>query len=134
MAEVRRSERDAAPRLRRLSAVGRGLSMAARSEVGEIDVTRPETLVLAIAARQHGVVTTAQLLAAGWSRDAISGRRGWLRRLHRGVYLVGPVEAEHSRAAAAVLAAGEMAVLSHSPAAVVWGLRPPDEGPLHVTI
>jgi predicted transcriptional regulator of viral defense system len=73
-------------------------------EVSEIDETRPEAVVLAIAARQHGVVTTTQILAAGWSRDVISGRRGWLRRLHRGVYLVGPLEAEHSRAMAAVLA------------------------------
>jgi very-short-patch-repair endonuclease len=101
-----------------------------RPEVGEIDETRPESVVLAIAARQHGVVTTTQLLAAGWSRDVISGRRGWLRRVHRGVYLVGPLAAEHTAAMAAVLATdGEV---SHYPAAVLWDWRPPREGPMHV--
>ena len=38
--------------------------------------------------------------------------------LHRGVYLVGPLEAEHSRAMAAVLAAPG-SLLSHYPAAVL---------------
>jgi very-short-patch-repair endonuclease len=103
-------------------------------EVGEIDEPRPESVVQAIAARQHGVVTTVQLVAAGWSKDAIAARRGWLRRLHRGVYLVGPLEAAHSRAMAATLAAGPHAVIGHYPAAVLWDLRPPRDGPMEVTV
>jgi very-short-patch-repair endonuclease len=106
-----------------------------RSGVGEIDETRPEAPVLALAADQHGVVTTAQLLVAGWSRDVIAGRvrSGWVRPLHRGVYLVGPVETEHARAIAAVLAVPG-SVLSHYPAAVVHGLRPARGGPMHLTV
>jgi len=48
------------------------------------------------------------------------------------VYLVGPLEAPHSRALAAVLACGRGAVLSHDSAAVLWGLLSPPR-PLHVT-
>ena len=92
--------------------------------------------VLELARRQHGVIGYAQLLAAGLSADAIRNRaaRGWLRRRHRGVYLVGPVEPPLARAMAATLACGDGALLSHAPAAVLWGLRPPPAGEMHVTV
>ncbi len=92
--------------------------------------------VLTLAGRQHGVITTAQLVEAGWSRHAIAHgvRTGWLRRVHRGVYLVGPLETPLTAAMAATLAAGRGALLSHHPAAVLWGLRPPRPGPIHVTV
>ena len=67
-------------------------------------------------------------------RDPASGRRGWLRRIHRGVYLVGPLETPHTSAMAAVLAVGDGALLSHYPAAVLWGLRPARAEPMHVTV
>jgi predicted transcriptional regulator of viral defense system len=88
----------------------------------EVAETRPEVGILAVAARQHGLVTTAQLLAVGWSKDVITGRvrSGWLRRRHRGVYLVGPLQTPHTQAMAATLATGPGAVLSFDPAAVVW--------------
>jgi very-short-patch-repair endonuclease len=35
---------------------------------------------------------------------------------------------------AAVLAAGPGALLSHHPAAALWGLRPPSDQPIHVTV
>jgi predicted transcriptional regulator of viral defense system len=91
--------------------------------------------ILAVAARQHGIAVTGQLLATGWSKDVIAGRvrDGWLRRLYRGVFLVGPLETQQSRAIAAVLAAPG-SVLSHYPAAVLRALRPPREGPMHVTL
>ena len=52
--------------------------------------------VLVLAAHQHGVVTTAQLLDAGVGRRLIARRveAGWLVRLHRGVYQVGPTMAQ----------------------------------------
>jgi very-short-patch-repair endonuclease len=95
-----------------------------------------ERAVLIVAARQHACVTSAQLAEAGLSRHAIAHRvgTGWLRRLHRGVYLVGPLQAPHSRAMAATLAVGAGALLSHHAAAVLWGLRPPRGGPIDVTV
>lgn len=92
--------------------------------------------VVALAARQHGVATTAQLHAAGLSRHAIAHRvaGGWLRRLHRGVYLVGALEGPWSRAMAAVLAYEPDALLSHQPAGVLSGFRPPPTGAIHVTV
>ena len=97
-----------------------------------VDETRAERPVFAAAQRQHGVVTTAQLLAAGWDKDVIARRvaGGYLRRRHHGVYLVGPLEAEHTAAMGAVLTTD--GVVSHYPAAVLWDWRPPREGPMHV--
>ncbi len=50
------------------------------------------------------------------------------------MYLVGPLEGPHSRAMAAVLAVGPGALLSHDAAAALWGLRPPQKGPIDVTV
>ena len=78
--------------------------------------------VAAIAARQCGVVTTAQLQAAGLGRHAITHRvkEGRLHRLHRGVYLVGhalPVDLAHEQAA---LLACPGAILGHRSAGALW--------------
>jgi very-short-patch-repair endonuclease len=87
-----------------------------------------------LAARQRGVVTTAQLEAAGIGRRGVAHRvaHGRLTRVLRGVYRVGPVEAPFAREMAATLATG--GALSHHSAAMVWGLRPPHDGPVHVTV
>jgi very-short-patch-repair endonuclease len=87
-----------------------------------------------LARSQRGVVTTAQLAAAGIGRNAVAHRvaHGRLTRVLRGVYRVGPVEAPFAHEMAAVLATG--GVLSHHSAAMVWGLRPPHDGPTHVTV
>jgi very-short-patch-repair endonuclease/predicted transcriptional regulator of viral defense system len=92
--------------------------------------------ILAAAGQQHGLVTTAQLLAAGWSKDVIAGcvRSRWLRRVHHGVYLVGPLESPHARMMAAALATAPDALVSHYPAAVLWDWRPAREGPVHLTV
>lgn len=97
---------------------------------------RPDGAIVALAARQHGVVTTAQLLEAGVGRRAIARRvqRGWLVPQHRGVYQVGPVAARYGREMAAVLAIGSDAALSHQSAAAIWGLMPPHRGDVHVTV
>ena len=89
-----------------------------------------------LARRWHGVVTTRQLVAAGIGADAIRHRvkHGWLLRLHRGVYQVGPVAARYGREMAALLATGPGAALSHHSAAAVWGFRPAHEGDVHVTV
>ncbi len=93
-------------------------------------------VIVAVAASQHGAVTSMQLFARGVTRDELRHRvgQGWLRRRHRGVYLVGPLETPFSLAMAAVLAYGDGALLSHHSAAVVCGIRPPPAEPLHVTV
>jgi very-short-patch-repair endonuclease len=76
--------------------------------------------------RQHGVVTTAQLRELGLAQSSIEDRvaGGRLHRIHRGVYVVGlPRVAAEGRWMAAVLSAGEGALLSHRSAAVLWDLR-----------
>jgi very-short-patch-repair endonuclease len=92
--------------------------------------------VLELAARQHGAVTTGQLAALGLSRQAITRRvaGGRFARLHRGVYLVGPLPAQFTREMAAVLACGDTAMLSHQSAAGIWGFGPHWQGDVHVTV
>ncbi len=96
----------------------------------------PDARVRGIAGRQHGCVSVAQLLDAGLRHRAIARRveRGWLRRLHRGVYLVGPLEAPLSRLIAAALAVGDGAALSHAAAAAGWEIGPLPRGALDVTV
>jgi hypothetical protein len=84
--------------------------------------------VVALARRQHRIVTRAQLLALGLNPDAIkrSVRGGWLHREHPGVYSVGtPATTPLERAAAAVLACGRGAALAEQSALGLWGLRNP---------
>lgn len=90
-----------------------------------------------IAGRQHGVVTREQLEAAGIDKSGVTRRvrSGRLHRLHRGVYAVGHRSLSwRGRWLAAVLAAGDGAVLSHSSAAALWQFLRPIPGPVHVTI
>lgn len=93
--------------------------------------------IRAMAARQHGIVTRAQLLEAGLSSAAV-GRRlaaGRLRPVHRGVYRFGPLEPEPAREMAAALAGGPTAVVSHMNAGWLWRLVPTrGPGPVHVTV
>ena len=79
-------------------------------------MTTPDVVIARVAAPQHGVVTQAQLLAAGLDRDAIKYRRraGRLHLLHRGVYVVGHrPPSPLATAMAAVLACRPNAALSH---------------------
>ena len=91
--------------------------------------------VEALAARQHGVVTTAQLASAGLTPDAIAHcvKRGRLTRLHRGVHRVGPLTDTLTSPMAAVLACGLTAALSHQSAATHHGARAALPGPIDVT-
>ena len=96
-----------------------------------------DAAVVALARRQHGVVSFDQLRAAGLGPRAIAGRvrRGWLRRLHRAVYAVGALETELTAPTAALAAFGPHAILSHRTAAVIWKLLPArPAGPIHITL
>jgi hypothetical protein len=84
----------------------------------------PRTEIAELADRQFGYVKRTHLLALGagpeWIRSQMT--RGWLIRVHSGVYAVGHVPRHvHARSFAAVLACGEGAVLSHASAAALWG-------------
>src|SRR5687768_3919757 len=81
--------------------------------------------VARMAARQHGVVTTRQMLDIGFTPATIRhrARTGRLHRMHQGVYAVGHIALPSlARESAAVLACGPDAVLSHRSAAAIWGL------------
>jgi hypothetical protein len=93
--------------------------------------------IAAIAGRQHGVVTVEQITEAGIDKDGVAWRvrAGRLHRLHRGVYAVGHRSISwRGRWLAAVLAAGDGAVLSHASAVALWEFLRPIQGPAHVTV
>jgi hypothetical protein len=93
--------------------------------------------VAATAARQHDLITVEQLRDAGVSETSIRRgvEAGRLHRLYRGVYAVGHRSLSwRGRWLAAVLAAGDGAVLSHSSAAALWQFLRPISGPAHVTV
>jgi very-short-patch-repair endonuclease len=93
--------------------------------------------VAAIAARQHGVVSIAQLLWAGLSEAGVRRRvaAGRLHRIHRGVYAVGHAGlSDRGRWMAATLACGDGCALSHRSAAELWGMLDVGGSDVHVTI
>ena len=90
--------------------------------------TEVERQIRGLSLRRHAF-SRAQLLELGMGAEAIKYRlrRGSLVRLHDGVYAVGGTPATQERRwAAAVLACGEGAVLSHLSAAALWRLRDAD--------
>jgi very-short-patch-repair endonuclease len=92
--------------------------------------------VFALARGRHGLVTSMELAEAGLTPKAVRHRVriGWLTRLHRGVYLVGPLESPLSRPMAAVLATGPGAAVSHGAAAAVWHIRSQPAGVTDVLV
>src|SRR3954452_11694433 len=97
-----------------------GAFEAVRSEGSGLDLA-----VAALAGRQHGVVSVAQLLEIGLTHRMIQCRvvRGWLHRIHHGVYAVGHTKVSREGWwMAATLACGDGAVLSHRSAAAHLGV------------
>jgi very-short-patch-repair endonuclease len=89
---------------------------------------RQSRAVRAIAGKQEGIVSRAQLLTASVSSSAVDRalRSGRLHLIHRGVYstLAPELLTEDGLLIAAVMAAGEGALLSHGTAAWRWHLIP----------
>jgi predicted transcriptional regulator of viral defense system len=88
---------------------------SARRETG-LYGRKLDTQIAALADAQHGVVSLAQLRRLGLSDTAVQKRaaRGLLHRVHRAVYAVGRRGLSvDGRFAAAVMACGTGAVLSH---------------------
>lgn len=91
----------------------------------------------ALAKRQHGVIARRQLLALGFSSDAIQHRiaNGRLHPVRRGVYAVGRADlTEKGHWMAAVLSCGPEAALSHTSAAALWEIRPQRGGQIEVSV
>lgn len=98
---------------------------------------RVQAAVATVAARQHGVITTAQLHRCGLISARITNwvHAGRLHRIHRGVYAVGhPGLSIEGEWMAAVLACGESAVLSHRSAAMLWRMLEPSRAVAHVSV
>ena len=90
-----------------------------------------------LAAKQMGVVNRADLATAGvswkWLRDRLTTRE-W-KRMHRGVFRLGCHQpSREEREMAALLAAGEGAVLSHISAARRLGLDVPPDDSVQITV
>ncbi len=95
----------------------------------------PDRIVAGLARRQYGVVTLAQLHAAGIGSDAVKRRvrAGSLHRIHRGVYAVGHRGlGNEGRWLAAVLAVGESSALGFRSAAEHQRLLSPRSGVVDV--
>ena len=88
----------------------------------------PDERIAQLAELQKGRVSREQLLAAGLRPSSIDRRvrSGRLHRVHRAVYAAGHLAGvELGEEAAALLAAGDGAMLGFRSAIVLWGLRPP---------
>jgi very-short-patch-repair endonuclease len=94
--------------------------------------------IMAMATAQHGMVSRAQILHAGLTNKVIDVRvrNGFLSRVHRSVYRVGPVTGPQAREMAAVLACGAGAAVSGRSAAVLWRMlgRAREEAPVEVIV
>jgi Transcriptional regulator, AbiEi antitoxin/Protein of unknown function (DUF559) len=96
-----------------------------------------EREIAALAESQHGVVAARQLEALSLSASGVRKRaaRGYLHRVHRGVYAVGrPGLTVNGRRMAAVLAYPPGTVLSHRSAAGLWALRPDNRPRVEVSV
>lgn len=103
----------------------------------EVPPHDPGVAMAGLAGRQHGVVARRQLTELGLSRHGVTRllERGRLHVVHRGVYAVGHRKlAREGVWLAAVLAAGEGAVLSHRSAAELWRIRETARRRIEVTV
>jgi len=90
-----------------------------------------------LARAQHGVLTRRDLESLGFSKMAIEHRvaTGRLHLISRGVYSVGRRDlSPRGRWMAAVLACGDLAVLSHRSAAELWGIGFEEKGRIDLTV
>ena len=82
------------------------------------------------------MLSREQLLDCGYNADAIQHRleRGRIFVVYPGVYALGsPDLTQHGKWMAAVLACGEGAALSDESGLQLFGIRPSNGGPIHVS-
>src|SRR3954452_13822075 len=105
--------------------------------MGQKIVHSSSSAAWALARRQHGAITRAQLLELGFNTDAIQHRleKGRLHPAGGGVYAVGRPELERTgRWMAAVLVCGPGAALSHHSAAALLAIRPARGGAIEISV
>ncbi|MDH3307362.1 MAG: type IV toxin-antitoxin system AbiEi family antitoxin domain-containing protein [Acidimicrobiia bacterium] len=88
-------------------------------------ISTVHALLLDLLERQHGVVGYRQALDEGIGRGGFQHaiRRGYLRRVHPGIYrLAGTTATPEQSLMAACLAGGPRSAASHWSAAALWGL------------
>lgn len=96
-----------------------------------------DNTLMEVAAQQRNLLDRAAVLAAGGTDASIAHRlrTGRMRRCHAGVYSVAaapPSWLDHLQAA--VLAAGDGALVSHRAALVLWGLDGLRDAPVEITV
>lgn len=97
----------------------------------------PEADVERLAAAQHGVVSRAQVVELGMTPSQIRTRvdRGSWRRVAPCVFgFTGHADSWRRRCWIALLNAGDGAVLSHSTAGLLHGMRPLQTGPVELIV
>ena len=120
-----------------MSARSQGVECRVSQPRADLVDSRPDLEIARRAAEQWGVLSIAELMDCGLSRQAVQARAsiGRLHRLYRGVYAVGhsnlPLK---GRFIAAVKACGTGAVLSHYSAAVLHGFLQWDDRYPEVTV
>jgi predicted transcriptional regulator of viral defense system len=111
--------------------------MASDCRVSSPYGNKVDKAVADLAAEQWGVLSLGELQSCGLTRKAVLSRvqRGWLHRLHRGVYSVGHANVPlHGRFLAAVKACGPTARLSHFSAAALHGIVKWEDRHIEVTV
>jgi very-short-patch-repair endonuclease len=114
------------------------VQLLGRGSKTPIEGTRDER-IFAIAGAQRGRVARRQLLAAEIGSNTIDrlAQGALLRRVHSGVFAVGPdVAIPLADETAALLAVRAGAALSHHTAAIRWRMRGPEtgDGLIHLTV
>src|ERR687885_250670 len=103
---------------------------------GKLRGARADEVIAELAARQHGVLARAQLVAAGLSDESIDyrleGRR--LRRIHRGVYTTGHTSLSDDAWAMAGVLLAAPATLSHRSGGHRWGMLRSGPARVEVTV
>src|SRR4051812_24653121 len=103
----------------------------------QLDSLAADRRMSTLAGAQHGLVTRAQLIAAGLTRNQVEVRleRRTLHPVHRGVYAVGhSVLTPKGNLLAAAWSGGPLAVLSRAAAGGVWGIRRSSSTRIDVTV
>lgn len=97
----------------------------------------PDARAIRMASQYEGVLTLAELAKCGLPRSTVAARtrRGWLTRVHDGVYAVGRIELTPTgQFIAAVKACGPVAALSHRSAVIYYGMQDWADRVIDVTV